>query len=95
MDVLHDWPNQEAAAILAAIRRAASPGARVLVIENVLEDEAPDLRGHTLDVVMLAVTGGRERTVTELSALLAEAGFGRTTVHPTSGPIRVVEAHLG
>jgi hypothetical protein len=94
MEVLHDWPDQEAAAILAAIRRAALPGARVLVIENVLEDDAPDLRGHVLDVIMLAVAGGRERTVTELSTLLEGAGFGRTTVHPTAGPMRIVEAYL-
>jgi C-methyltransferase len=92
MEVLHDWPDTEAAAILAAINRAASPGARVLVIENVLEDEKPDPRGHTLDVIMLAVTGGRERTTTELSELFRRAGFTYTTTIPTAGPLRIVEA---
>jgi C-methyltransferase len=92
MEVLHDWPDAEAAAILTAIRRAASPGARVLVIENVLEDEKPDARGHTLDVIMLAVTGGRERTTTELSMLFHQAGFTYANTIPTSGPLRIVEA---
>lgn len=92
MEVIHDWPDAEAAAILTAIRRAASPGARVLIVENVLEDTNPDLRGHTLDVIMLAVTGGRERTGSALGALLEGAGFAGTTVLDTGGPMRIVEA---
>jgi hypothetical protein len=94
MEVLHDWPDSEAAAILTAIRRAAPPGARVLVIENMLADDQPDIRGHILDVIMLAVAGGRERTVTELSTLLAQAGFRDTTTYSTQGPMRILEAHL-
>lgn len=58
MEVIHDWPDAQAVAILKAVRRAASPGARVLIIENVLDGVHPDSRGHTLDVIMLAVTGG-------------------------------------
>jgi C-methyltransferase len=94
MEVLHDWPDREAEAILTAIRRAASPGARVLVIEHILEDDRPDTRGHILDVIMLAVAGGRERTVSELTTLLARAGFGATTIYPTQGPMRILEAHF-
>jgi hypothetical protein len=94
MEVLHDWPDTEAAAILAAIAEAASPGARVLVIENMLEDDQPDTRGHVLDVIMLAVAGGRERTVTQLTTLLGQAGFSGATTHSTQGPMRILEAHL-
>ena len=90
MEVIHDWPDGEAAAILTAIRRAASPGARVLIVENVLED-ADDRRGHTLDVIMLAVTGGRERTGGQLGALLESAGFTDPRVVDTGGPLRIVE----
>ena len=92
MEVIHDWPDAEAAAILSAVRRAAPPGARVLVIENVLEDDRPDPRGHTLDVIMLAVTGGRERTGKQLGELLAGAGFTDSKVIDTGGPMRIVEA---
>lgn len=91
MEIIHDWPDAEAAAILAAIRRAASPGARVLIVENVLGDAA-DPRGHTLDVIMLAVTGGRERTGTQLGGLLEGAGFVDSHVIETGGPMRIVEA---
>ena len=59
MEVLHDWTDDKCRAILRAIRQAAPSGAKVLVIENVLSDDQPDPRGHILDIIMLANTGGR------------------------------------
>ncbi len=53
MEVIHDWPDVEAAAILRAIRRAARDDATVLIIEGVIDEQRPDPRVHTLDVVML------------------------------------------
>jgi C-methyltransferase len=66
----------------------------VLIVENVLSDRDPDPRGHTLDVIMLAVTGGRERTATQFSELLTQAGFGDAFVTETAGPLRIVEAKV-
>lgn len=77
---------------MTAVRRAASPGARVLIIENVLDNTSLDPRGHTLDFIMLACTGGRERTGTQLDGLLKTAGFRDSTVINTGGPLRIVEA---
>ena len=91
MEVLHDWPDPEAVEILQAIRRAASTGATVLVIENVLPDQDPDPRGHTLDIIMLAVTGGRERTPSQLSRLFSQAGLSEPTIIQTNGPLRIAE----
>jgi hypothetical protein len=92
MEVLHDWADEECVAILSAVRRAAPPGATLLIIEGVLGPDQPDARAGTLDVIMLAVTGGRERTATELEALLDKSGFALERVVPTSSPMRVVEA---
>ena len=92
MEVIHDWADTECIAILSAIRRAARPGAKVLVIESVLSDEALDPRGQTLDLIMLAVTGGRERTATDLNALFERAGLRGGPVIETAGPLRIVEA---
>lgn len=92
MDVIHDWADAEAAAILRAVRRAAPSGARVLIVENVLADEGSDPHGRTLDAIMLAVTGGRERTGAQLTALLTGAGFGPVRLIDTPGPLRIVEA---
>jgi C-methyltransferase len=94
MDVLHDWDDTHCVAILTAIRRVAAPGATLLVIENVLgeQEEEQAKRRHTVDVVMLAATGGRERTAIELSGLFNRAGFSNGAVTDTSGPVRIVEA---
>jgi C-methyltransferase len=92
MEVLHDWTDEKCRAILGAIRRAAPPGAKVLVIENVLSDDQPDQRGHTLDIIMLAMTGGKERTESQLADLFDSAGFQGVTGTPTAGPMRIVEA---
>lgn len=92
MEVIHDWDDAQAAAILAAVRRAAPDGATVLVIEAVADGSDPDPVVHTLDLIMLAVTGGRERTSAQLGELLAGAGFRATATVPTQGPLRIVEA---
>jgi hypothetical protein len=92
MEVLHDWNDEDVAKILAAVHEAAPAGATLLIIENVLDDEAVDARGHVLEVIMLTFTGGRERTVDQFDVLLAEAGFRHQSLVETNGPMRIVEA---
>lgn len=92
MEVLHDWSDDRAVDILSAIRRACRTGAVVLVIENVVPDGPPDPRVHNLDLIMLIMTGGRERTRSELARLLDAAGFRLTAVAETASPMRIVEA---
>ena len=89
MDVLHDWADADALAILAAIRRAATDDARVLIIEGILPEHL-DPGSLSIDVIMLAVTGGRERTVDELAE---SPRRGRLTTraghrHPRAAPDR-------
>jgi C-methyltransferase len=91
MEVIHDWADRECVAILSAIRRAASVGATVLVIEDVLPDKQADPRSRTLDVIMLSVTGGRERTVSQLGKLFDDSGFRLAGVTETTGAMRIVE----
>ena len=94
MEVIHDWADAEAAAILTAVRRAASPGATVLVVEGVADDGELDPRVQTLDVVMLTITGGRERTSGQFAKLLDSAGLRLGKVVDTGGPLRIVEAAI-
>ena len=91
MEVLHDWADAEAVAILTAIRRAATDDATVLVIEGILPEHL-DPRSLTIDVIMLAVTGGRERTAGELAELLNAAGLKLTQLIDTGGRLRIAEA---
>lgn len=92
MEILHDWSDREAAAILAAIRRAAAPGATLLVIEHIPPEDGVDLVSQTLDVLMLTVTGGQERTPERLTELVRGSGFQPSQVIRTAGAISAVEA---
>ena len=93
MTVLHDWSDAEAAAILAQIKRTAPAGAKVLLLECVVGmTEGYDF-GKDLDIEMLVMTTGRERTEQEWTAVLAEGGWRLTRIAPTvTGISAVIEA---
>lgn len=83
-DVLHDWDDARALALLQVVRRAMPPGARLLLVELLLEEGPVAPLAWLVDLQMLAITdGGRQRSADELAALLGKAGFGRPVVHRT------------
>lgn len=92
MEIIHDWDDTDAVRILSNIRRSAPDHAVVLVVETVLDDDRIRDHARTLDIVMLALTGGRERTPTEYASLFERAGFEFTRVIPTGGGVQLVEA---
>lgn len=75
MQVIHDWSDHEAALIIQAIRRAAPRGAKLLLIEAVLPESADPNWVTLLDLQMLTILTGRERTEREYKSMLAVAGF--------------------
>ncbi|HYD24300.1 MAG TPA: methyltransferase [Croceibacterium sp.] len=90
--IVHDWDDDENATILGHVREAMKPDAKLLIVEMVLPDgDAPHM-GKMLDMMMLLVPGGEERTASEYDALLAANGFRMTRVVPTASPVSVVEA---
>lgn len=91
MEIIHDWPDEQATHILRAIHAAARPGATVLVVEDVAPDQGIDRRSQTLDVLMLSVTGGRERSARAHAELLRRANIQYTRAVETSGPMRIIE----
>jgi hypothetical protein len=93
--VLHDWPDDEAAAILARCREAVDPAGRLVVIEHLLPEPPARSPARLLDVTMMVLTGGRERTEAEYTRLLEAAGFRVAKVVPTRAGVRVVEARPG
>jgi hypothetical protein len=75
MQVIHDWPDEEATKILSAIRRSALPHAKLLLIEAIVPEQ-PDPSWITmLDLFMLVLFGGKERTRRQFEALLSAADF--------------------
>jgi O-methyltransferase domain len=78
--ILHDWDDERASAILRTIGAAARPGARLFVAETVIQPGNDRNGSKWLDLLMLALAGGRERTEQEWRALLEGAGFEPVTI---------------
>ena len=90
--IIHDWDDARATTILENIRRVRQPGGRVILIESVIAPgNTPDL-GKLIDLEMLVMPGGRERTEAEFRALFEGAGFQLTRIVPTKSPLSVIEA---
>ena len=90
--VIHDWNEERAGAILRTIHRAARPSAKVILIESVL---APGNEPHLakwIDMEMLLLPGGRERTADEFGKLFANNGFRMTRIVPTKSAVCVIES---
>ena len=90
--ILHDWNDARATAILRTVRRAIAPGGRLLLVEEVLPPGNVPSPGKFLDLMMLVLVGGKERTAEEFRALLAGAGFALTGIVPTAAGPSVIEA---
>jgi len=98
MEVLHDWTDKQSQQILQQIRNAAPDVAKLLVVETVLPNENASAAGtgvhfgNHLDINMLVLTGGRERTPDEFTRLFAASGWRLSRVIPTPSPYSIVEA---
>jgi hypothetical protein len=90
-NVLHDWSDERAVAILKACRAACSNGARLLVLETLLPAQ-PGASRWLMDVHMMAVTGGRERSETSYRQLLSAGGFTFLRSHKIVGEMYALEA---
>jgi SAM-dependent methyltransferase len=89
--VLHDWTDEQALAILRNCRAAIAPDGKLLIIEAVLPEGNAPHHGKLMDLLMLTVTGGAERTAEEFAQLLAAADFQLTRIFPTSTHQSVIE----
>ena len=95
MEVIHDWNDAESALILKAIRDAAPAGAKLLLIETIVPDGPEPDWSKMLDIHMLTLLGGRQRTEHEYEALLAGAGFVLEREIDTRAGISILEAATG
>jgi hypothetical protein len=90
--IIHDWDDARAGQILRVVRTAIGSGsARLLVLDGVVAPgNAPDML-KSLDIEMLLLPGGRERTADEFRALFAAAGFELVSITPTASSVSVLE----
>src|SRR5882724_7729067 len=90
--VIHDWDDSRAITILRNCRRAMADKAKLLLVDMVVPDTDARSFSKLLDLNMLAMTGGRERTRAEFRALLAVADYKLTRIIPTMAPQSIIEA---
>ena len=94
MTVLHDWSDAESALILANVKARAPRGAKLLLIEGVLDPQARQDFRVDMDVEMLVMTTGRERTEAEWRTVLARGGFRLSRIIDAGPSGSIIEAEL-
>jgi ubiquinone/menaquinone biosynthesis C-methylase UbiE len=90
--VIHDWDDEQSLRILRQCRGAMDQGSRLLLVECMIPDSPEPVFSKLLDLQMLVMTGGRERTEPQFKDLLASAKFRLTNIIPTAVPECIVEA---
>jgi len=97
--VLHNWTDERAVALLRRVRAAMAPGARLIVLEEFLPEDATagSATAGMVDLLMLVTLEGHDRTEAEYRALLGKAGFDVLAARPGAGPGTegVIEATAG
>lgn len=89
--IIHDWNDADSRRILERCRAAMKPGATLLIVEKAIPEGNEPEFAKLLDINMLAI-GGKERTLEQYRALLADAGLTFRALHRTPGPIDLIEA---
>jgi O-methyltransferase domain len=90
--ILHDWDDERAAELLRRVASRMSSDARVLIVENVIPAGNEAHPGKLIDLEMLLITGGRERTEAEFTALAQAARLTVERIVPTAMPISIIVA---
>jgi hypothetical protein len=90
--VLHDWDDESCVKILSNIRKAIAVDGRLAVVEIVLPPGNEPHVGQLIDLNMMVMTGGAERTQGEYRQLLGKSGFRLDRLFTTKSPFSVIEA---
>jgi hypothetical protein len=90
--ILHDWNAEECVSILSSIRAAIADSGRLAVIEYLLPEAPVPHPGFAMDVHMMVLSTGRERTLSEYVELFAAAGFRLDAVTENPQGLSVAEA---
>lgn len=88
--IIHDWNDEAALKILKNCRRAIHPDGTLLLVEEVLTPSS-DPRAALMDMLMMVLTSGRERTESEFRSLLQQAGFSMVQVIRAAG-VSIIES---
>jgi SAM-dependent methyltransferase len=90
--IVHDWDDEQATRLLQNCHRALNPVGKLLLIEMVIPPDNRPSPAQAMDLNMLVMLGGRERTEEEYERLFHAAGFQLERIIPTHSPFSVIEA---
>lgn len=89
--IIHDWDDEKAASILQNVWEAMKDGGRLLVLESIIPPGNEPFFGKWLDLTMMLIPGGQERTEKEYRKLFEDAGFELSRIVPTSTEVSIIE----
>jgi hypothetical protein len=92
--IVHDWDDEQARTILENIRRAMSPGGTLAIVEMLIPEDGTPSPAILLDLNMLVMLPGRERTLGEMRELCSSVGLAITRVVSTPSPFSLMEARI-
>ena len=93
--IIHDWDNDKAATILRNCHEALNANGRVLIVESVIAPGNDPSFAKLLDLTMMVLPGGKERTADEYRALLEASGFTLSRIVPTNTDVSIIEGRKG
>ena len=89
--IIHDWNDEQSVAILRNCREALPENGKLMLVEAVVPVTSEPHFSKFIDLNMLVMTGGRERTADEFRRLYEDSGFKLTRIVPTESPFSVIE----
>lgn len=90
--IIHDWDDERARRVLMNCRRAVPHDGVLLIAERMVAEGNLPSQGKIADIVMMVMTGGKERTIEEYRELLAGTGFRLNRVIPAAGDWNIIES---
>lgn len=93
--IIHDWDEARCIQILKHVRAVLPAGGKLLLIEAVVPPGNEPSFGKLIDINMLVMPGGKERTADEYQALYTAAGFKLSRIVPTTGAMSLIEGVAG
>ena len=89
--IIHDWNDQQAIAIMKNCARALPENGKLILVEAVVPPGDEMHFAKFIDLNMLVMTGGKERTEEEFRQLYEASGFELGRIVPTESPFSVIE----
>jgi len=90
--IIHDWSDEECTTLLRNCHHALKPTGKILLVEMVIPSDNSPSMAQAMDMNMLVLLTGKERTESQYRDLLTAAGFRMERVIPTHSPFSIIEA---